>query len=135
MYNITIQLYPPINKLTMVNTKRLIAEFNELNKYEGSYCKDAFVATYDDVDITKWKVIMQCPTGSVFHDTPLETEIKFPDNYPFRAPTVRFINKPAHPNIMTDGSVCVDILKEEWSPILSAQKIYVSIMSLLLDKK
>ena len=46
---------------------------------------------------------------------------------------VKFTTKMFHPNIYQDGSICLDILKERWSPSYDVTAILTSIQSLLSD--
>lgn len=46
---------------------------------------------------------------------------------------MRFATKMFHPNIYADGSICLDILQNQWSPIYDISAILTSIQSLLND--
>ncbi|TWW55243.1 Ubiquitin-conjugating enzyme E2 A [Takifugu flavidus] len=57
--------------------------------------------------------------------------IEFTEEYPNKPPTVRFISKMFHPNVYADGSICLDILQNRWSPTYDVSSILTSIQSLL----
>ncbi|WVZ72606.1 hypothetical protein U9M48_021038 [Paspalum notatum var. saurae] len=59
--------------------------------------------------------------------------LQFTEEYPNKPPTVRFVSRMFHPNIYADGSICLDILQNQWSPIHDVAAILTSIQSLLCD--
>jgi ubiquitin-protein ligase len=67
-------------------------------------------------------------SGGVFFLT-----IHFPTDYPFKPPKVNFTTRIYHPNINSNGSICLDILRDQWSPALTISKVLLSICSMLTD--
>ncbi|KAG5462859.1 MAG: ubiquitin-conjugating enzyme/RWD-like protein [Olpidium bornovanus] len=55
------------------------------------------------------------------------------NNYPHDPPKVRCTQKIYHPNIDLDGNVCLNILREDWKPVLSLNSVVVGLQYLFLE--
>ena len=56
----------------------------------------------------------------------------FGEQYPEK-PRVRFTSEVFHPNVYSDGTLCMDIIQDQWSPIHNVCTLLTSIQSLLTD--
>ena len=57
----------------------------------------------------------------------------FPDDYPFNPPKVMCKTKIYHPNIDFNGNVCLNMLKDDWKPILSAVSCVAGVYQLFIE--
>ena len=110
-------------------SKRIQNELKELQKDPPSTCS----AGPEGGDLYKWEGVIFGPADSPYEGGVFKLSIEFPEDYPFRPPHIHFITKVYHPNINASGSICLDILKDKWSPALSISKVLLSIESLLTD--
>ena len=119
--------------------KRLTREYKNITE-ENNYL---FSVYFDEDNILKWYVTLIGPPDTYYENGIFNLEINFTNEYPFRAPTVRFTSEILHPNIYSDGNVCISILHEgvdsygyedsgeRWMPSQNVTSILLSIISML----
>lgn len=84
-------------------------------------------------NLLKWEAVIFGPEQTAWEGGFFELELAFSQDYPAKPPEVKFTTPIFHPNVYNDGRICLDILKEQWTPILDVWAILTSIRSLLSD--
>ncbi|CAN6556280.1 unnamed protein product [Malus baccata var. baccata] len=107
-------------------SKRILKELKDLQKDPPTSCSAGPVAE----DMFHWQATIMGPGDSPYTGGVFLVSIHFPPDYPFKPPKVAFRTKVFHPNINSNGSICLDILKEQWSPALTISKVCVIILFL-----
>ena len=110
-------------------TIRLTKELQDMIKNPPTNCSAGSI----DDDIFQWRATLMGPENSPYSGGAFSLKIHFPSNYPFKPPKINFETKIYHPNINSAGSICIDILRDNWSPALTISKVLLSICSLLDD--
>ncbi|AOW03754.1 NEDD8-conjugating enzyme UBC12 [Yarrowia lipolytica] len=54
-------------------------------------------------------------------------------NFPHEPPKVKCLQKVYHPNIDLEGNVCLNILREDWKPVLSLNAVMIGLQYLFLE--
>ncbi|KAL9270549.1 Ubiquitin-conjugating enzyme E2 2-like protein [Drosera capensis] len=109
--------------------KRLMRDFKRLQQDPPAGISGA----PQDNNIMLWNAVIFGPDDTPWDGGTFKLTLQFTEDYPNKPPTIRFVSRMFHPNIYADGSICLDILQNQWSPIYDAAAILTSIQSLLCD--
>tara|TARA_B110000305_G_C19195062_1_gene518426 strand:- start:350 stop:793 length:444 start_codon:yes stop_codon:yes gene_type:complete len=109
--------------------KRIQRELVELEEDPPANCSAGPIGD----DLSHWSATIMGPDDSPYNGGIFFLDIHFPADYPFKPPKIVFKTRIYHCNINSSGGICLDILKDEWSPALTISKVLLSICSLLTD--
>lgn len=121
--------------------KALALEYQKLQKepLEGF-----LVSLMTEDNLFVWDVSIFGPPDSLYQGGCFKARMRFPGDYPYSPPTVRFVTSIWHPNVYTNGDLCISILHppqddprsgelpcERWNPTQNVRTILLSVISLL----
>eukprot|EP00004_Rigifila_ramosa_P026259 TRINITY_DN80_c0_g1_i3.p1 TRINITY_DN80_c0_g1~~TRINITY_DN80_c0_g1_i3.p1 ORF type:complete len:161 (+),score=41.90 TRINITY_DN80_c0_g1_i3:37-483(+) len=109
--------------------KRIQKELQDIQSDPPSNCS----AGPNGNDLFAWQATIMGPQDSPYAGGVFFLNIHFPADYPFKPPKLQFTTRIYHPNINANGGICLDILKDQWSPALTVSKVLLSLCSLLCD--
>ena len=109
--------------------RRLSYELSQMSTQDDN----VFMIGPRDDKITNWEGYIIGPKDTPYEYGKFYININFPSDYPYNPPLILFKTKIYHPNINENGAICLDILKDEWSPILTISKVMYSLSSLLSE--
>mmetsp|Transcript_1227 Transcript_1227/g.4669 ORF Transcript_1227/g.4669 Transcript_1227/m.4669 type:complete len:167 (-) Transcript_1227:262-762(-) len=98
----------------------------------------------DDTNVFEWQITVMGPPDTIYEGGFFTANMSFPTDYPNKPPSVKFVSEVWHPNVYSDGRVCISILhspgedptgyeqaSERWSPVQTVETIMLSIISML----
>lgn len=116
----------------------------ELKSLQTSPVEGFRVTVDDDSNLFHWTVAIFGPPTTLYQGAYFKATLKFPPNYPYSPPSMRFTSKVWHPNVYENGDLCISILHppvddphsgelacERWNPTQSVRTILLSVISLL----
>lgn len=110
---------------------RIVKEYEDLKKCESENL--IYVNLVDD-SIRHWKGKINGPIKTSYEGGVFVVDIVITDEYPFKPPKMKFDTKIWHPNISSvTGAICLDILKNEWTPALTIRTALISLQALMCD--
>ena len=117
--------------MSAVSIKRLMKEFRDIETNSSFADNKITISLVRPDDFTHWRATIIGPDDTPYKDGLFNLDIVITDSYPFKPPHVKFLTRIYHPNISINGDICLDVLKHNWSPALTLDKVLLSVQSLL----
>ena len=109
---------------------RAMKEFQDLQKSKDGSVQVKLV----DNNFRHWKGRIKGPIDTCYAGGIFDVDIVIPDDYPFKPPKIKFDTKIWHPNISSvTGAICLDMLKNEWTPALTIRTALISLQALMCE--
>jgi len=111
--------------------QRLCREFKEVVTSSEATSSGVRLEIVSD-DLTKFRGEVRGPADTPYADGIYELTIEIPETYPFIPPKVKFVTRLWHPNVSSQtGTICLDILKDQWAASMTLRTVLLSIQALL----
>lgn len=117
-----------IVSIKMATTNRLLKEFKEIKKENDG---NILIGPSEE-DLQKWSGQLKGPIGTPYQDGVFGLICQMTLTYPLSPPIIKFRSKIFHPNVHSStGEICLDILKNQWTPAWTLLYVFKAILILL----
>ncbi|BDA50884.1 Ubiquitin-conjugating enzyme E2 K [Coccomyxa sp. Obi] len=112
----------------MVDLGRIQKELKEIDRDKTS----GVTVKITGNNLQRLSGYVEGPRDTAYEGGYFVVDIQLDDQYPFVPPKMRFRSKVWHPNVSSaNGAICLDILKDQWSPALTLKTALLSLQALL----
>ncbi|KAL5385220.1 NEDD8-conjugating protein ubc12 [Paraphaeosphaeria minitans] len=109
------------------------ADLRVIKDLDSLSLSDTMKLKRDHMDNYKNFILAIDPDEGMYKGGHFEFSFEIKPTFPYDAPKVRCMQKIYHPNIDLEGNVCLNILREDWKPVLNLNAIFVGVQYLFLE--
>ncbi|KAF4451161.1 ubiquitin-conjugating enzyme (huntingtin interacting protein 2) [Fusarium austroafricanum] len=114
----------------MSRDRRILKELADITTDHDNSGVNAYLV--NEGNMTQLQGTFSGPSDTPYAGGTFKVDIKIPEQYPFKAPGIKFETKIWHPNVSSQtGAICLDTLSTNWSPVQTIKTVLISLRLLL----